>query len=64
MARISAQNTMKITDLKEGMIVNSPIKGEGMIIKITKRTITTKFKKVTTKITLRKEDTDISFSDL
>ncbi len=55
---------MKITDLEEGMIVNSPSKGEGMILKITKRTITTKFRFSTSKITLRSADTDILPSDL
>lgn len=55
---------MKITDLEEGMIVNSPTKGEGMILKITKRTITTKFRYSTSKITLRSADATISYSDL
>lgn len=55
---------MKITDLKEGMIVNSPTKGEGIILKVTKRTITTKFKYSTTKCTLLISVYDISFSDL
>lgn len=55
---------MKITDLEEGMIINSPTKGDGMILKITKRTITTKFKNSTTKITLRNVDADISYADL
>jgi hypothetical protein len=55
---------MKITDLKEGMIVNSTTKGEGMILKVTKRTVTTKFRYSTSKITLRSIDENISFSDL
>ena len=55
---------MKITDLEKGMIVNSPTKGEGMILKITKRTITTKFRVSTSKITLRSADAEISWSDL
>jgi len=55
---------MKITDLEEGMIVNSPKKGEGMILKVTKRTVTTKFRYSTSKITLRRSDSDISYSDL
>jgi hypothetical protein len=55
---------MKITDLEEGMIVNSPTKGEGMILKVTKRTVTTKFRYSTSKITLRSNDDDIYFSDL
>lgn len=55
---------MKITDLEEGQIVTSPAKGEGMIIKITKRTITTKFRYSTSKITLRSADADIRYSDL
>lgn len=55
---------MKITDLEEGMIVKSPTKGEGMILKITKRTITTKFRYSTSKITLRRADVDINYSDL
>lgn len=55
---------MKITDLEEGMIVHSPNKGVGMILKVTKRTITTKFKYSTSKITLRNIDANIYFSDL
>jgi len=55
---------MKITDLEEGMIINSPTKGEGMILKITKRTITTKFRYSTSKITLRSSDSNINYSDL
>lgn len=50
---------MKITDLEEGMIVNSPTKGEGMILKITKRTVTTKFRVSTSKITLRSADAEV-----
>jgi hypothetical protein len=46
------------------MIINSPKKGDGMIIKITKRTITTKFRYSTSKITLRRADADINYSDL
>lgn len=55
---------MKISDLKEGMIVNSPTKGEGMILKITKRTITTKFRFSTSKITLRSADASFTHADL
>lgn len=55
---------MKITDLQEGMIVNSPKKGEGMILKVTKRTVTTKFRFSTSKITLRSADANINYSDL
>jgi len=55
---------MKITDLSEGQIVNSPTKGQGMILKVTKRTITTKFRCSTSKITLRSADVNILFSDL
>lgn len=55
---------MNISDLKEGMIVNSPTKGEGMILKITKRTITTKFRFSTSKITLRSADASFTYADL
>ncbi len=55
---------MKITDLEEGMIVNSPTKGQGIILKVTKRTVTTKFRYSTSKITLRSIGENISFSDL
>lgn len=55
---------MKITDLKEGMIINSPTKGEGVILKITKRTITTKFKYSTSKLTLQTTTEPISYGDL
>ena len=55
---------MKIIDLKEGMIINSPTKGEGIILKVKKRTVTTKFKYSTSKITLKSNDTNIDFSDL
>lgn len=55
---------MKITDLKEGQIIISPTKGEGIIMKITKRTVTTKFKYSTSKVTLRHNDTEIEYSDL
>lgn len=55
---------MKIKDFKIGMVVNSPTKGEGIIIKITKRTITTKFKYSTSKLTLNSSKLLISDSDL
>jgi hypothetical protein len=55
---------MKITDLKEGMHVYSPTKGTGIILKIEKITITTKFRNSTSTITLRSADALISYDDL
>jgi len=55
---------MKITDLEEGMFITSPTKGEGMILKITKRTVTTRFRCSTSKITLRTAGANINYSDL
>jgi len=55
---------MKIKDLKEGQFITSPTKGEGMILKITFRTITTRFRCSTSKFTLNTAGADIKYSDL
>lgn len=52
-----------IQDVKVGEIINSHTKGVGEVIKKTKRTITIKFKYLTTKRTYFKNDAEFEGSN-
>ncbi|WP_445458413.1 hypothetical protein [Flavobacterium sp. HNIBRBA15423] len=54
---------MKVSEVPIGHRFNHGIKGEGVIIKKTKRTLTAKFDKSTTKVTYRYSDAYFSPSD-
>lgn len=55
---------MKITDLKEGQHINHPRKGNGIVQKLTARTIKVKYYGVTTTVTLNSKNTDFNIGDL
>jgi hypothetical protein len=52
-----------IQDVKIGETYNHPYKGEGLVIGKTKRTITVKFDKSTTKLTYNHNDAYFCISD-
>lgn len=55
---------MKLTDLKENTKIVHPYKGTGIIKKITVRTITIKYDKMTSKRTFRHNNAEFNISDL
>ena len=55
---------MKIEDLSEGQHINHPRKGNGIIRKLTARTITVKYYRSTTITTLKSKTTEFNISDL
>lgn len=54
---------MKISQVEIGFQFDHGIKGKGVIISKTKRTLTAKFEKCTTKVTYRYSDATFSPSD-
>ncbi len=53
----------KISDVKVGETINNPIKGVGVVISVTKRTITVKYPKSTCKNTYKHNDSYFYESD-
>ena len=54
---------MKISEIKIGYTFNNKSKGQGVIIKKSKKTLTAEFEKVITEITYRYSDSDFLPSD-
>lgn len=54
---------MKIQEIQIGFKFNHHLKGEGVIIAKTKRTLTAKFDGVTTKVTYRTSDANFNSFD-
>lgn len=55
---------MKLSDLKENEKIVHPYKGTGIIKKITARTITIKYEKMTSKRTFTKNNAEFNISEL
>lgn len=55
---------MTLKDLKENEQIVHPYKGRGIIKKITVRTITIKYDKMTSKRTFRKNNAEFNISEL
>ena len=55
---------MKLKDFKRGMFITHPLRGEGYVIKVTKRTIVIGYEYSVVKSIFKTEDAEFEFNDI